>query len=97
MGGIFHLYLEAVAFHLDFVQIYGIQDLAGVADKACGAVINFYPQDFTHIIRCKVTHHDPSDRPVDYTHAIAVTGTDGKVRPVFCTCLVKANQIIRIM
>ena len=55
---IFHLDLEAVAYHLDLVEVHFAQHLGLVAHKACGGVVDRHTGNHSHIERCSVGDED---------------------------------------
>ena len=97
LGRVFHLYLEAVPFHLDGIQVHGFQHLAGIADETGGGVIHVELQDAPHIGRCKIAHHDAAHGPVNHADAVAVTGTHGQIGPLLGAGIVQAEEVLGVV
>ena len=97
MGGVFELYLEAVALHLDGVEVEGLQDLAGIADEAGGAVVDLDAEHGADVDGGAVGHQDAPHRPVDDVDAVAIAGADGHVGAALRAGFQQAGEVLRIV
>ena len=80
-GRIFHFDLESIPAHPDSIEVDSLKDPARIADKSGGTVIYLDAKGLAYIYRGEIGNQDTAHGPVYHADTIAVSGTDGEVRP----------------
>ncbi len=97
VGSVFHLNLEAVAFHPYVVEIYCFKHFAAIAEKTCRAVVNPESQHGADIDRGEIGHKYTPYGPVHYTYSVRVARAYGKIRASLRACGKQARQIFGVV
>ena len=75
-GRILHLDLESVAFHLDAIQVDGLQRPTRITNEPGSSVVQRHTGNDTDIFRSEERHQQPRHGPVDHVDTLDVTRPD---------------------